>query len=157
MRKNNITKNSRTMFLFLAGVLVLFPILFKLRPSVVLRNDTGQIIYIYVMERVSSHDEPSVQEVEQLKKVRVVKPNGELTVTPSLGSLLKRNIELDIGWRINGRTESPSGRGSQAFSLGSENGACHYAIRINESKSEWQKEQGDLCIKKIAPLNQEIE
>ncbi|OMQ21468.1 hypothetical protein [Serratia oryzae] len=145
------------MSMFLIAALAFIFIIFKLKPSVVIHNNTAQSIHIYVMERDRSNDEPSVQEVEQLKKVRIVKPDGELTVTPSLGSLLKRSTGLDIGWRIDSRTESPSGSGSQGFSMDSENGACHYAIHIHESKSEWQKERGDFCTKKITPLNQEIE
>jgi len=138
-------------------IFITFPFLcyfvFYSRPQVTIENDTDKIIYLYVMERSLILEEPSIDEVNQIKIAKIIRPKGKLKIKPSIGALLKNDMELDVGWQIGSRIESLSESGYQWFSIGSKNGVCSFSIKIYTLYIEKKKGNGILCFKRISPVD----
>ncbi|MBS0967806.1 hypothetical protein JK232_02760 [Nissabacter archeti] len=148
--RNNIKRGGKVVifitFLFLCYFVLYF------RPQITIENDTDKIIYLYVMERSLILEEPSIDEVNQIKTAKIIRPKSKLKIRPTIGSLLRKKIELDIGWQVGSRVESLSESGYQWFSIGSKNGVCSFSIKIDTLYTEKKKGNKILCFKRINPI-----
>lgn len=67
-------------------------------------------------------------------------------------SLIRKDTEIDIGWRIGGRyTYNSTGGGGQNFLLSSTDGACFVSIEIHDGFNNLvvKNAPGGLCLNNI--------
>lgn len=105
------------------------------------------------MQNKSNTDEPSIEEVDQLKNIKIINSGQQTEITPSLKTLLSDNMELSVGWKIGSRVESQSKNGHQRFAIDSKYGECALSIHINENDVVIIKSGRGTCYKKISPLD----
>ncbi|CNJ22248.1 Uncharacterised protein [Yersinia pseudotuberculosis] len=153
--ENKFWKKNRR-FKSLSVICVIFFIyiaLLYLPPKINIYNNINEIIYIYFMQKKSNTDEPSIEEINQLKNIKIINPSQQAEITPSLKTLLSDNMELSVGWKIGSRVESQSKSGHQRFAIGSENNECALSIHINKNDVVIIKSGRATCYKKISPLD----
>ncbi|WP_145556761.1 hypothetical protein [Yersinia canariae] len=150
MENKNEKKNRKFKFLSVIGVIIVFIYIISLyfSPKIHIYNNTNKIIYIYFMQKKANADEPSVEEIEQLKNIKIINPDEKTEIAPSLKTLFSDNMELSIGWKIGSRVESHSKSGHQRFVIDSKNGECTFSIHINENDVVTIKNGRGACYKK---------
>lgn len=136
---------------FIAGVFI------QIRPVITIVNNTGKVLYIYKTESVYGV-EPEPYEVGEIVKSRprILVAGKKFKLTTSFMSLLKKDAEIDVGWRVGGRYEYNSiGGGSQGFILSSTEGVCSVSIEIQSglNKNIIKTVAGNMCLKKIKAFN----
>ncbi|CNL10810.1 hypothetical protein [Yersinia aleksiciae] len=155
MEHKHEKKNRKFKFLSIIGVIVVFIHMVSLyfSPKINIHNNTNKTIYIYFMQKKANADEPSTEEIDQLKNIKIINPDEKAEVAPSLKTLFSDNMELSIGWKIGSRIELYSKSGHQGFVIDSINGECAFSIHINENDVVTIKNGKGACYKKISPLN----
>lgn len=127
-----------------------------IRPFVIIKNDTDKQIYLYSSEGVHGL-EPTPDEVEKIirQKPNIIEPGETIKLTLSFMSLIKENIEFNIGWRIGGQYEyNSAGSGGQVFILSPSTGVCSILITVRDGLYNYalNKDPGRFCYKRIMPL-----
>lgn len=116
-------------------------------PVLTLHNNTTQDLYIYTMQSTYG-EEPTIAEVDQLKKIKRINPNEQLII-PISAKYTNTSI-VSVRWKLG----SQAGLGDAVSTLiQNDKGACLMEIFIKENTSELIIPQTQpSCSKKIIPL-----
>lgn len=125
----------------------------SMKPSVTLQNSTDKVIYIYTMQSMLGEDEPTEDEMTQLKNIKVLQPQETIKITTH--SLFTDKTKLSIGWKIGSRVESEAQTGHQTFAISSNNGICQYTLTIKQDDHQLTSEKQGFCYKKLMPITSE--
>jgi|GEM_PF-3211203 hypothetical protein len=134
------------------ALLIIITLSYKLKPRITIKNNTNEIVRVYVMERVISEDEPSIEEVDQLKKVRILNPQEKISIAPSFSTLLHINKEIDIGWRTMPPEKINTKVGHKWFFIKATKGNCSYSLTISNDNYALKNEHSHICIKRLTPI-----
>lgn len=101
--------------------------------------------------------EPDIFEVEKIMRAKpdIVTAGKEFRFKPSFMSLIRKDVIIDIGWRIGGRYEyNSSGGGGKNFLLSPKRGVCSITIIIKDgyNNDAIQNEPGDWCLQRMKPF-----
>ncbi|WP_313108892.1 hypothetical protein [Atlantibacter sp.] len=144
---------------FFLGLLVVASHIIPIRPVVVIANNTDEYIFVYAGESIYNI-EPEPEEVERIVRLKpkIIASGKKIKITSSFMSLIKKDVAIDIGWRVGGQYGYNSiGGGGQNFILSSIEGVCSVSIEIKDSSSTniIKNNPGGLCLKKLKEFKYE--
>lgn len=115
----------------------------RLAPTIYLHNNTNKDLYIYTMQHTGSM-EPTLEELQQLKRIKVIRPNEQLSLPVSIS--YSEDSELFSKWKIG----SQSGNGGNIIALINDSkGGCAIDIFIKENSIEVIDKEAIYCAQKV--------
>lgn len=138
------------------GIIIILAIavtslLSKPAPTIEIHNKTTKTIYIYTLQSYFLI-EPTLEELQQLKNVKFIKPNYQLSVPVSTS--YTDDSELSIGWKISFRTDTDGG--GIRILINDSKGVCGIDVFIKEHSAEIIEKQTTNCAKKIKVFQKRI-
>lgn len=144
--------------LLVAGFLclVIFVALNLFSPSVTIKNESGEYVYIRASEGIHN-SEPSPEKMKKVtrKKPDVVARGETIKITLSPLATMARAVELHNGWLIGGRfSYNATGAGWQSFRLLTNKGMCSMTLKVYKGQNNFflETNEGHFCLKKITPF-----
>ncbi|MBK5145380.1 hypothetical protein I2494_16960 [Budviciaceae bacterium BWR-B9] len=131
-------------FLVILSIALLIIFYFsRLAPTIYLHNNTNNDLYIYTMQHTGSM-EPTLEELQQLKRINVIRPNEQLSLPVSISYF--EDSELFSKWKIG----SQSGNGGSIMAyINDSKGVCALEVFIKENSIEVTDKKAIYCAQKV--------
>jgi|GEM_PF-4643704 len=143
---------NKKMILSTVAVVLLISIFWinKPVPKIYLHNQTTKNLYIYTMQSVFNM-EPTSEELQQLKRIKIIKPNEQLSL--SVSAYYSEDTQFFTKWKIG----SQSGTGGYIRTLvNNKNGTCGIDVFIKEDSIEVVDKVAIYCPQKLFILQKII-